>query len=112
MAWATPSPYRTGAAGGGAEGLDGRDVHVEGLRGRYGGGDGDFTASVAEHGRWGGRGAVLHMPSLGVAGEVPMGVRALMDLLRAARGRCGGGYGDFTAGVAEHGRWGERGAVL
>ena len=75
---------------------------------QYGGGDGDFTASVAEHGRWGKRGAALCMTSLGFTAEVPM---ALLDLLRAARGRYGGGDGDFTADVAEHGRWGGRGAV-
>ena len=45
---------------------------VRAAGGRYGGGDGDFTADVAKYGRWGGRGAVWHMASLGVAAEVPM----------------------------------------
>ena len=40
-----------------------------------------------------------------------MGVRALMDLLRSACGRCGGRDRDFTTDVAEHGRWCGRGAV-
>ena len=46
-------------------------------RGRYGGGDGDFTAGVVKHGQWGGRGAVWRMTSLGVAAEVPMVLMSL-----------------------------------
>ena len=59
-----------------------------------------------------GVGDTVPIPHGGCGGEVPRVLMAGMCLWRAAHGRYGGGDGDFTAGVAEHGRWGERGAVL